>query len=65
MAGFYILTTHIVERKMARCACVFFFFFFTVSAFCTQTFFLIDPFDLAALLTARLSIWLCVSQQRL
>lgn len=26
MAGFYILTTHIVERKMARCACVFFFF---------------------------------------
>lgn len=61
MAGFYILTAHIVERKIVRHV----FFFFTVSAFCTQTFSLIDPFDLAALPTARLSIWLCVSQQRL
>lgn len=38
MAGFYTLTAHIVERKIAQS-----FFFFTISAFCTQTFFLHWP----------------------
>lgn len=58
MAGFISLRHTLLRGKLHAVV-------FNISAVLLPNIFLIDPYDRTALPTAQLSIWLCVTQQRL